>query len=181
MDSIPHLKPSEVSPYLHVLEVVRESGLLERFDVDVVARIQDVQDQVRSVAGRYYEEKNRELHSAPGVNRALPYLLMTDEIEKAAKLLDKRFPEPLLGYAVFKINDFSVITDQDCIFSHLDIVSLVLEVQIPMFLQDLDSERKRLFEDSMNGPTPDVPIQDIFALYRRTKTILGMYKAFVPK
>lgn len=65
--------------------------------------------------------------------------------------------------------------------SHLDIVSLVLEVQIPMFLQDLDSERKRLFEDSMNGPTPDVPIQDIFALYRRTKAVLGMYKAFVPK
>lgn len=50
-----------------------------------------------------------------------------------------------------------------------------------MFLQDLDSERKRLFEDSMNGPTPDVPIQDIFALYRRTKVVLGMYKAFVPK
>lgn len=98
MDSIPNLKPSEIAPYLHVLEVVRESGLLDRFDVDVVARIQDVQDQVRSVAGRFYEEKNRELHSAPGVNRALPYLLMTDEIEKSAKLLDKRFPEPLLGY-----------------------------------------------------------------------------------
>ncbi|CAL1698172.1 unnamed protein product [Somion occarium] len=160
MDAIPHLKPSEIAPYLHVLEVVRDSGLLERFDVDVTARLQDVQDQIRSVSARFYDEKNRELHSAPGVNRALPYLLMTDEIEKAAKLLDKRFPEPILG--------------------HLDIVSLVLEVQIPMFLQDLDSSRKRLFEDSMNGPTPDVPIQDIFALYRRTKTLLGMYKAFVP-
>lgn len=33
----------------------------------------------------------------------------------------------------------------------------------------------------MNGPTPDVPIQDIFALYRRTKTLLGMYDAFCPK
>lgn len=40
----------------------------------------------------------QEFTSAPGVNRALPLLLMTDEIEKAAKLLDKRFPEPLLGY-----------------------------------------------------------------------------------
>lgn len=60
-------------------------------------------------------------------------------------------------------------------------MSLVVSVQVPMYLQDLESERKRLFEDSMNGPTPDVPIQDIFALYRRTKTLLGMYKAFVPK
>ena len=46
---------------------------------------------------------------------------------------------------------------------------------------DLDESRKRLFEDSMNGPTPDVPIQDIFALYRRTKTLMSMHKAFVPK
>jgi len=57
---------------------------------------------------------------------------------------------------------------------------LVVEVQVPHYIADLDESRKRLFEDSMNGPTPDVPIQDIFALYRRTKTLLGMFKAFVP-
>ena len=67
------------------------------------------------------------------------------------------------------------------IVRQLDIVSLMLEIQIPHFLMDLDDSKKRLFEDSMNGPTPDVPIQDIFALYRRTKTLLGMYKAFCPK
>ncbi|KAI0078393.1 hypothetical protein K474DRAFT_1744807 [Panus rudis PR-1116 ss-1] len=160
MDALPNLKPTEIAPYLQILETVRDSGLLSRFDVDVTARIQDVQDQIRSVAARAYDEKNRELHSAPGVNRALPLLFMTDELEKWAKLLDKRFPEPLLG--------------------QLDVVSLVVEVQIPMFLQDLDASRKRLFEDSMNGPTPDVPIQDVFALYRRTKTLMGMYQAFVP-
>ena len=57
----------------------------------------------------------------------------------------------------------------------------MLEVQIPHYLMDLDDSKRRLFEDSMNGPTPDVPIQDIFALYRRTKTLLGMYKAFCLK
>ena len=62
-----------------------------------MARIHDIEEQVKSVAARYYEEKNRQLHEAPGVNRALPFLLMTDEMEKNAKLLDKRFPEPLLG------------------------------------------------------------------------------------
>lgn len=97
MDQLPNLKPSEIEPYLEVLEIVSGSGLLERFDVDITARITDVQDQVRSVSARWYQEKSRELQSAPGVNRALPLLLMTDEVEKAAKLLDKRFPEPILG------------------------------------------------------------------------------------
>ncbi|OBZ74653.1 Uncharacterized protein C11E3.02c [Grifola frondosa] len=160
MDALPNIKASDIAPYLSVLETVRESGLLERYDVDVAARVSDIQEQVRNVAARYYAQKSQELHAAPGVNRALPHLLLTDDIEKNAKLLDKRFPEPILG--------------------QLDIVSLILEVQIPHFLMDLDDARKRLFEDSMNGPTPDVPIQDIFALYRRTKTLLGMYKAFCP-
>ncbi|TBU31295.1 hypothetical protein BD311DRAFT_753003 [Dichomitus squalens] len=160
LDDLPQIKASDLAPYLSVLETVRESGLLERYDVDVAQRIQDIQGQVRDVSARYYGLKLQELQSAPGVNRALPLLLMTDDIEKNAKLLDKRFPEPLLG--------------------HLDIVSLMLEVQIPHFLMDLDDSKKRLFEDSMNGPIPDVPIQDIFALYRRTKTLLGMYKAFCP-
>ena len=50
-----------------------------------------------------------------------------------------------------------------------------------MFVGELQQNQKFLFEASMNGPTPDVPIQDIFALYRRTKMLLGMYKAFVPE
>ena len=63
----------------------------------------------------------------------------------------------------------------------LDIVSLYVEVVIPRFIQELQNSQKRLFESSMNGPTPDVPIQDIFALYRRTKLLMGMYHAFVPE
>lgn len=66
------------------------------------------------------------------------------------------------------------------VFSHLDLVALVVAVQIPMFVQDVQASQKRLFESSMNGPTPDVPIQDIFALYRRTKMLLEMHEAFVP-
>ncbi|KAJ7585016.1 hypothetical protein C8J56DRAFT_829275 [Mycena floridula] len=160
MDALPHLKPSEVEPFLAVLEHVRDSGLLTKFDDDVVARLGDVQDRVRQVAMAFYDEKIHELQSAPGVNRALPILLMTDEIEKSAKLLDKRFPEPILG--------------------HLDLVSLVVEVQIPLLVAELKNSQRKLFESSMNGPTPDVPIQDIFALYRRSKTLLGMYQAFCP-
>lgn len=161
MDNIPNLKISEIQSFLTVLEHVRDSGLLERFNVDIGARIHDVQDRVRQISAHWYEVKMQEFTSAPGVNRALPLLLMTDEIEKAAKLLDKRFPEPLLG--------------------KLDFVSLFVETAVPHLVTDIQNSQKRLFESSMNGPTPDVPIQDIFALYRRSKTILGMYKAFVPE
>ncbi|KAG6841782.1 hypothetical protein C0991_006666 [Blastosporella zonata] len=161
MDALPNLKPSEVEPYLAVLEQVRDSGLLERFDVDISARLVDVQHRIREVSAHFYELKMQELQKAPGVNRALPLLLMTDELEKSAKLLDKRFPEPMLG--------------------QLDLVSLVVEIAVPHYIADLQNSQRRLFESSMNGPTPDVPIQDIFALYRRSKTLLGMYAAFVPQ
>ena len=66
-------------------------------------------------------------------------------------------------------------------YRQVDLVSLIVEVQVPMFIHDLEASQKRLFESSMNGPTPDVPIQDIFALYRRTKTLLGMHEAFCPE
>ncbi|KAK1226000.1 hypothetical protein PQX77_000667 [Marasmius sp. AFHP31] len=161
MDALPGLKPVDIELYLHVLEHVRDSGLLERFDLDINARLADVKDKIRQMATQYYENKLQELQAAPGVNRALPLLFLTDELEKSAKLLDKRFPEPILG--------------------ELDIVSLMVEVEVPMFVQDLQNSQKRLFESSMNGPTPDVPIQDIFTLYRRTKTLMNMYNAFCPQ
>ncbi|KAJ7686809.1 hypothetical protein B0H17DRAFT_939979 [Mycena rosella] len=163
MDSIPNLKPAEIEPFLAVLEHVRDSGLLERFgfDLDINARLADVQAQVRQVALRWYGLKLQELQAAPGVNRALPLLLMSDELEKVAKQLDKRFPEPLLG--------------------QLDLVSLVVDAQVPQLVRDVQASQKRLFESSMNGPTPDVPIQDIFALYRRSKTLMGMHTAFCPE
>jgi hypothetical protein len=53
--------------------------------------------------------------------------------------------------------------------------------QTPFFIGQIDQNRQRLFEGSMNGQTPDVPIQDIFTLYRRAKVLLDMYKAFVPQ
>jgi hypothetical protein len=98
MDALPNLKAADISPYVVVLEQIRESGLLERTDIDISARIGDIQEKIRQVSAQWYETKLAELQAAPGVNRALPLLLMTDEIEKSAKLLDKRFSEPLLGY-----------------------------------------------------------------------------------
>ncbi|KXN90433.1 hypothetical protein AN958_04302 [Leucoagaricus sp. SymC.cos] len=161
MEALPNLKPADVSPYVAVLEKIRDSGLLERTDIDIPARMGDIQERTRQVTAQWYEAKMGELQAAPGVNRALPLLYMTDELEKAAKLLDKRFPESLFGY--------------------LDIVSLYVEISVPYLVTEIQNSQKRLFESSMNGPTPDVPIQDIFALYRRTNIMLDMYGAFCPQ
>ncbi|KAG1807094.1 uncharacterized protein BJ212DRAFT_1449371 [Suillus subaureus] len=161
VDALPNLKVSVVQPYLTILDHVRESGLIERFEADISARLADLTTRIQDVSVQYYQEKMHTLQATPGVNRALPLLLMTDELEKAAKQLDKRFPDPLVGV--------------------VDLVSLVVEAQVPLFISELQNSSKRLYESSMNGPTPDVPIQDIFSLYRRTQALLSMYKAFAPQ
>ncbi|EIW76820.1 cytoplasm protein [Coniophora puteana RWD-64-598 SS2] len=160
LDGLPNLKTAEVEPFLHVLDHVRESGLVEQYEADIAARIGDLEERVRQLARERYAEKMGELQGAPGVNRALPMLFMTDEIERVAKQLDKRFAQPILG--------------------RVDLVSLFVGVQVPLFIEEVHGSAKRLFESSMNGPTPDIPIQDIFALYRRTKLILSMHSAFCP-
>ncbi|KAI5990422.1 hypothetical protein EDD15DRAFT_2280125 [Pisolithus albus] len=158
MEALPNVKVSEIQPYLSVLDHIRESGLMGQFEADINSRLLDLEDRIRDVSAQYYQDKMQQLQSSPGVNRALPLLLMTDDMEKAAKQLDKRFPEPLVG--------------------RIDLVSLVVEVQVPLFIADLQKSGKKLLESSTNGPTPDVPIQDIFSLYRRTKTLLEMFEPF---
>ena len=81
----------------------------------------------------------------------------------------------------FSFSPLALFLDLDFAFSQLDLVSCFVEVVVPSFIRELENSQKRLFESAMNGPTPDVPIQDIFALYRRSKTLLGMYSAFVPQ
>jgi hypothetical protein len=110
MEGIPNLKPSEIAPYTSILEHVRESGLLERFDVDVIARLADVQERAREVAADNVDKKYRELCGQAGPNVALPLLLLSDEIEKHAKLLDKRFPSPILGYVAICLHTTCINT-----------------------------------------------------------------------
>ena len=63
----------------------------------------------------------------------------------------------------------------------IDVVALVVDVAVPLFLMELDASSRRLWQDSMNGPTPDVPIEDVFSLYRRTRVMMNIYSAFCPK
>ena len=180
LDDLARLKRDDIAPFLSILDKVRDSGLLETVNIDFSSRVNELADRVRIIAVHQYTEKSNEMNSQPGVNCALPLLLMTDELEKRAKLLDKRFPEPLLGF----VSTLVTIVDSLVLIRYtrrLDLVSLVVESQTPLFLTDLENSRKRLWESSRNQPTPDVPIEDIFALFRRTKTLLGMYSAFCPQ
>ena len=97
MEAIPQLKASEIKPYLQILESIQDNHLLQRFEVDIQARVEDVKEQIKISADAGYHKKFKELEGRPGVNRALPLLLITDEIEKWAKSLDKAFKEPVLG------------------------------------------------------------------------------------
>lgn len=182
MDAIPNLKPSDIAPYTDLLEQLQDSGLLERTDIDVSARIADIQERIRQITAQWYETKMSDLQTAPGVNKALPLLFMTDEIEKYGKLLDKRFPEPISGYVclLFPFLYGQSLTEF-AFFRIIDVVSIYVEIAVPYLATDMQNQQKKLFESSMNGPTPDVPIQDIFALYRRLKTMMSMYGAFVPR
>ncbi|KIL54126.1 hypothetical protein M378DRAFT_19106 [Amanita muscaria Koide BX008] len=144
MDQLPSLKSSDLEAFIHILDHATNSGLLDKSTLGFEARFDDIRGHAREV-------------SAVGVNRALPLLMMTDEIEK---LLRKRFGEPVLG--------------------QLDLNALFVQVVVLRFISDVRNSRKRLYELSMNGPTPDIPIQDLFALYRRTAMLLGIYDAACP-
>ncbi|KAF9791004.1 hypothetical protein BJ322DRAFT_1208280 [Thelephora terrestris] len=70
------------------------------------------------------------------------------------------------------------------ILGKIDVVALVVavvEVVVPLFLMELDASSQRLWQDSMNGPTPDVPIEDPLSLYRRTRVMMDIYHAYCPK
>lgn len=75
---------------------------------------------------------------------------------------------------------YDPISDVDK-YRKIDVVALVVDVTVPLFLMELDASSKRLWQDSMNGPTPDVPIEDLFMLYRRTKVMMNIYHAFCPE
>ncbi|KZO97576.1 hypothetical protein CALVIDRAFT_479858 [Calocera viscosa TUFC12733] len=158
LDDIPALKMENIAPYLTVLEAIQDSHVIERYNLDIRARVSDLVERVKIIATHRYTEKSNELNSQAGVNRALPLLMILEWMDKNTKTLNKRFPEPLL--------------------SQIDVVALMLEAQTPLFLADLENQRRRLLEGSQNQPTPDVPIEDVFELFRRARVCLERYEVF---
>lgn len=98
LDRLAGLKYEHIAPFIEILEEIMRTGLLESYNIDVNGQIAVLADPIRTAAMHEYTDKKHDEFSQPGVNRALPLLFMTDYLEKQAKLLEKRFPEPLLGW-----------------------------------------------------------------------------------
>jgi hypothetical protein len=60
--------------------------------------MRDLSDRVRVIAVHHYTETSQEMFNQhTGVNRALPFLLLSDSLESLTKKLDKAYAEPILG------------------------------------------------------------------------------------
>ncbi|KAG8908782.1 hypothetical protein FRB99_003020 [Tulasnella sp. 403] len=160
LENIMGLKAELLKPYVNILDTLRSSNLVKRSEVDIEGRLNDLADRVRTQAVCQYTDKNYELTNKPEANRAIPLLNLADYPEKQAKLLNKRFPEPILG--------------------QLDLTSLALDSWIPLFLTDVDNSCLPLREAARAKP-PGVLLTDISALYRGTKSLLSVHAAFCPQ
>ena len=65
METLPDLKKGDLQAYLSVLNQVKDSGLLERFDVDIIAQVQDIKERVRALAAHWYQIRLRSCNLPP--------------------------------------------------------------------------------------------------------------------
>ncbi|SJX66223.1 uncharacterized protein SRS1_10892 [Sporisorium reilianum f. sp. reilianum] len=162
---IHNVETEEVQPYLvmiqdlHATGFVRSDRRLEAEAVALESHVEELKDAVRIMAIHEYTAKTTELFSQVVVNEVVPLVQLLDWLEKGAKRLDKRYPEPLLG--------------------SVDPVSLLLEKQVPLFLDDLDSMKQQVVDHATREHDP-LAFDDIFTLYNRVKALLRMYAAFCP-
>lgn len=160
-----NVEVEEVQPFVSLVEELHGAGLV-RTDadpsgsvVDLDGYAEDLKDRIRILAIHEYTAKTTDIFSQQIDNEVLPLLELLEWIEKGAKRMDKKYPEPLLG--------------------RIDPVSLLLEKQARLFLDDLESMKHQIVEHARRE-RDGLPFEDIFALYNRTGDLLRMHVAFCP-
>lgn len=162
---IHNIETEEIQPYLAMIQDLHSSGFvrrdrqLEAEPVTLESHVEELKDAIRIMAIHEYTAKTTELFSQIVTNEVVPLVQLLDWLEKGAKRLDKRYPEPVLG--------------------SVDPVSLLLEKQVPLFLDDLESMKQQVVDHATREHDP-LAFEDIFTLYSRVKALLRMYKAFCP-
>lgn len=63
----------------------------------------------------------------------------------------------------------------------VDIVSLVVESQVPLYLGDLEDQRAALFASTVTANPPTTSIDSVFDLFRRVESLLKLHAAFCPE
>lgn len=166
LQDVHNVDPQDITPYVAMAEELHESHLVRTnhdvngAPVELERHVEELRDGIRIMAIHEYTAKTTELFSQAVDNEVVPLVQLLDWLEKGAKRLDKRYPEPILG--------------------GIDPVQHVLEKQAPLFLDDLESMKHQILQHALQERNP-LAFDDIFALYRRVKELLKMYHAFCPE
>ncbi|KAK0540304.1 hypothetical protein OC835_000707 [Tilletia horrida] len=179
----PNLRPpSPTKPFANVpssaarngaaaaLAAARSAGLPPHLlPVDLERHIEELRDAVRITAIHEYTARTTELFGQilpDDSNEIAPLLELRDWLETGAKRLSKRW-----GAA-------------DLPFDSIDVVSLVLEKQVPLYLDDLDSMRRQIV-DRANTRRPDeragIEFDELFLLFKKVRSLFGLFSAFCPE
>ncbi|PWN34293.1 uncharacterized protein FA14DRAFT_168557 [Meira miltonrushii] len=156
----------EVQPFVSLVTELHDAGLV-RTDADPSGEVvdldgyaEDLKDRIRILAIHDYTAKTTDIFSQRIDNEVAPLLDLLDWIEKGAKKMDKKYPDPILG--------------------RIDPVSLILEKQASLFLDDLESMKHQIVEHARRD-RDSLPFDDVFRLYDRTGDLLRMHSAFCPE
>lgn len=98
-----NVDPEDIQPYVQMLQDIHQSNLVQ-FKKDVNGsqlnlekHLEELQDGIRIMAIHEYTAKTTELFSQVVDNEIVPLVQLLEWLEKGAKRIDKRFPEPILG------------------------------------------------------------------------------------
>lgn len=166
LQDIHNVDPTEIAPYvalteeLHASQLVRTNQDVKGTPIDLDRHVEELKDGIRIAAIHEYTTKTTELFSQVVENEIVPLVQLVDWLERNAKRLDKKYKEPLLG--------------------SIDPVMHVLEKQVPLFLDDLESMKQQILQHAMQDRSP-LGFDDIFMLYGRVNDLLRMHKAFCPE
>lgn len=156
----------EVQPFVVLIEELHASGLVKEDSqytgekVNLVQYTEDLKDRIRIMAIHEYTSRTTDLFSHQIENEVLPFLELLNWIESGAKKMDKKYPEPILGT--------------------IDPVSLLLEKQVRLFFDDLESMKHQIAEHACRDQDA-LPFEDIFSLYNRVGDLQRMHAAFCPE
>ncbi|KAJ1301450.1 hypothetical protein OPQ81_008708 [Rhizoctonia solani] len=154
------LNPNAILQFDDILRLVHGHELLARYEDEIANRLRELSDHVRTTAVHEYTEMSNDMFGLEDPDISFPLLELSTKVEKTAKKLDKQFGEPLTG--------------------NIDLVSLVVESQIPLYLGDLEDQRMPLYNATCTANPPTTSIDSVFSLYRRVGSLLKLHAAFCP-
>lgn len=162
---IHNVEADDVQPYIALVQelqatgLVREGGTADGPKIDLEQYAEDLKDRIRIMAIHDYTAKTTDLFSGRVDNEVVPLAQLLDWIEQGAKRIDKRYPEPVFG--------------------SIDPVSLLLEKQVRLYLDDLEAMKQQIVEHATRERDP-LSFEDILTLYKRVGALLRMHAAFCP-